>query len=92
MPLLLSKRSPRQRERRELLEEIVRGGGVLFAIADERKEINECVWCVRGMVGLSPPLIDSTKRNVSRRNTTNALQKDFLVVNLFQASEISIVR
>ena len=27
MPLLLSKRSPRQRERRELLEEIGRGGG-----------------------------------------------------------------
>jgi hypothetical protein len=30
-------------------------------------------------VGLSsgPPLVDSTKRNVSRRNTTKALQKDF---------------
>ncbi len=27
MPLLLSKRSPRQREQRELLEEIVGGGG-----------------------------------------------------------------
>ena len=32
---------------------------------------------VGGGVGLSPPLIDSTKRNVSRRNTTTALQKDF---------------
>jgi hypothetical protein len=28
-------------------------------------------------VGLSPPLVDSTKRNVSRRNTTKALQNDF---------------
>ena len=28
-------------------------------------------------VSLSPPLVDSTKRNVSRRNTTKALQKDF---------------
>jgi hypothetical protein len=37
MHLLLSKRSPRQRERREL-REIERGGGLLSAIADERKE------------------------------------------------------
>ena len=37
MLLLLSKRSPRERERREL-REIERGGGFLFAIADERKE------------------------------------------------------
>jgi hypothetical protein len=38
MLLLLSKRPPRQRERREL-REIVRGGGLLSsAIADERKE------------------------------------------------------
>jgi hypothetical protein len=27
--------------------------------------------------GHTPPLVDSTKRNVSRRNTTKALQKDF---------------
>ena len=37
MLLLLSKCSPRERERREL-REIERGGGLLFAIADERKE------------------------------------------------------
>ena len=37
MHLLLSKRFPRQRERREL-REIERRGGLLFAIADERKE------------------------------------------------------
>ena len=37
MHLLLSKRSPWQRERREL-REIERRGGLLFAIADERKE------------------------------------------------------
>ena len=36
MPLLLSKRSPRQRERRELRE--LRGGGLLSPITDERKE------------------------------------------------------
>ena len=38
MPLLLSKHSPRQRERRELQE--LRGGGLLLlsAITDERKE------------------------------------------------------
>jgi hypothetical protein len=35
MPLLLSKCSSRQRERRELRE---LRGGLLFAIADERKE------------------------------------------------------
>jgi len=37
MPLLLSRRSPQERERREL-REIEGGGGLLFAIADERKE------------------------------------------------------
>jgi len=37
MLLLLSKRSPWERERREL-REIERGRGLLFAIADERKE------------------------------------------------------
>ncbi len=36
MPLLLSKRSLRQRERRERRE--LRGGGLLSAITDERKE------------------------------------------------------
>jgi len=37
MLLLLSKCSPQERERREL-REIERGGGLLFAILDERKE------------------------------------------------------
>ena len=39
-----------------------------------RDRSNACgVWGV----GLSPPLVDSKKRNVSRRNTTKALQKYF---------------
>jgi hypothetical protein len=55
--------------------------------------MNACGWGA----GLSPPLIDSTKRNVSCRNTTKALQKDFRSLEEIydqkrQASEISIVR
>ena len=53
MHLLLSKRSPRQRERREL-REIERGGGDYYLPSQMREkrgrapEINECVWRVGG--------------------------------------------
>jgi hypothetical protein len=50
---------------------------------------------------LSPPLVsDSTRNNVSRRNSTKTLQKDFRrleeiydqkLIHLFQALEMSIV-
>ena len=58
-----------------------KGGGLFLPLQMREKrgrapEINECVWRGGG-VGLFLPLVDSTKRTVSRRNTTKALQKDF---------------
>ena len=96
MLLLLSKRSPRQREQREL--RWLRGGGYYLPSQMRKKrgragggsgssgDKNECVgeygetrWAHRW-------------GSISRRNSTKTLQKIFDVINLFQVSEISIVR